>query len=158
MKNIIFFTESLVTIGGVVRVITNWSNHFVNKGYRVENVSVYQGKPYFELDSKVKFTILDIKFRYKLFKLLDIVPNAIKLYKFLKNKPTRTNVVFNKSLYVELVWILRKLGLLKHLNLIYMHHGGSSGFKSFYLSRKSVSHRVSMMFNAFDKVVCLYDD
>ena len=30
MKPIVFITESLVTIGGVVRVITNWSNYFIN--------------------------------------------------------------------------------------------------------------------------------
>lgn len=157
MKKIIFVTESLVTIGGVVRVITNWSNYFVSKGYEVENVSVKQGKPYFDLDNRVKFTIFDIKFRYKILKLFDILPNTIKMYKFLKLRDS-TNIVFNKSLYIEPIWILRKLGLFKNINLIYMHHGGSSGFRSFYLSRKGTSHRVSMIFKAFDKVICLYDD
>ena len=49
-KKVSFVTQSLVVIGGVVRVITNWSNYFVTKQYEVENVSVEQGKPYFHLD------------------------------------------------------------------------------------------------------------
>ena len=157
MKPIIFVSESLVTIGGVVRVITNWSNYFIKNGRDVENISVKQGKPYFNLDEKVKFTILDIKFRYKLFKLIDILPNTFKIYKFLKQRQN-TNIVFNKSLYIEPIWILRKLGLFKNINLIYMNHGGSSDFRTFYLSRKGTAHRVKMIFNAFDKVICLYDD
>lgn len=157
MKPIIFVSESLVTIGGVVRVITNWSNYFIKNGRDVENMSVKQGKPYFDLDEKVKFTILDIKFRYKLFKLIDILPNTLKIYKFLKQRQN-TNIVFNKSLYIESIWILRKLGLFKKINFIYFSHGGSSGFRTFYLSRKGTAHRVKMIFNAFDKVICLYDD
>jgi glycosyltransferase involved in cell wall biosynthesis len=155
-KPIIFITQYLVSIGGVVRVITNWSNYFI-KTREVENISIKSGKPYFNLDKKVKWTIVDFKFRYKLFKLIDIIPNTIKMYYFLKEREN-TNIVFNKSLYIEPIWILRKFGLFKNINLIYMHHGGSSGFRTFFLSRKGVAHRVKMIFDAFDKVVCLFDD
>ncbi len=157
MKKIIFVTESLVSMGGVVRVISDWSNFFANKGHDVETISVYPGKPFFDLDSNVKFTIINFKFRYKLFKLIDIIPNTIKMYKLLKLR-RGTNVIFNKSLYIEPIWILRKLGFFKDINLIYFSHGGSSGFRNFYLSRKFVAHRLSMIFDAFDKVICLYDD
>ncbi len=157
MKKVIFITESLITAGGTVRVIASWSNFFVDKGYDVENVSVYAGTPYFNLDKRVKFTIINFKFRYKLFKIIDLIPNTIKMYHFLKDRPN-TNIIFNKSLYIEPIWILRKLGLFKNINLIYFNHGGSSDFNNFYLSRKLVSHRVSMIFSAFDKVICLYDD
>jgi len=156
MRPIIFITQYLVSMGGVVRVITNWSNYFI-KSREVENVSIKEGKPYFDLDEKVKFTIVNFKFRYKLFKLIDIVPNTIKMYKFLKQRED-TNIVFNKSLYIEPVYILRKLGLFKNINLIYMHHGGSSGFRTFFLSRKGTAHRVKMIFETFDKVICLFDD
>jgi len=156
MKPIIFITQYLVSIGGVVRVITNWSNCFI-KSRDVENVSVKEGKPYFNLDERVKFTIVNFKFRYKLFKLIDIIPNTFKMYKFLKQRED-TNIVFNKSLYIEPIWILRKLGLFKNINLIYMHHGGSSGFRTFFLSRKGTKHRVKMIFEAFDKIICLFDD
>jgi glycosyltransferase involved in cell wall biosynthesis len=156
MKPIIFITQYLVSIGGVVRVVTNWSNHF-SKSREVENVSIKEGEPYFNLDEKVKFTIVDFKFRYKLFKLIDILPNTFKMYKFLKQRED-TNIVFNKSLYIEPIYILRKLGLFKNINLIYMHHGGSSGFRTFFLSRKGTAHRVKMIFDTFDKVVCLFDD
>lgn len=156
MKPIIFITQYLVSIGGVVRVITNWSNYF-SKTREVENVSIKNGKPYFDLDKKVKFTIIDFKFRYKLFKLIDIIPNTIKMYKFLKQREN-ANIVFNKSLYIEPIWILRKLGLFKNINIIYFSHGGSSGFRTFYLSRKATAHRVKMIFDSFDKVVCLFDD
>jgi glycosyltransferase involved in cell wall biosynthesis len=156
MKPIIFITQYLVSIGGVVRVITNWSNYFINSRV-VENVSIKKGKPYFDLDKRVKFTIVNFRFRYKLFKLIDIIPNTIKMYKFLKQRED-TNIVFNKSLYIEPIWILRKFGLFKNINLIYMHHGGSSGFRTFFLTRKGTAHRVKMIFEAFDKVVCLFED
>ena len=157
IKKLVFVTQSLVVSGGVVRVITNWSNYFATKQYEVENVSVEQGQPYFYLDKRVIFTTTNVKFRYKILKIIDILPNTIKLYKFLHQRPG-SNVIFNKSLYIEPIWILRKLGLFKDTNLIYMHHGGSSSFRTFYLSRKSTSHRVSMIFNAFDKIVCLFDN
>ncbi len=157
MKKIIFITESLVSMGGVVRVVSAWGNLFANKGYDVETISVYPGKPYFNLDNRIKFTIINFKFRYKLFKLIDVIPNTIKMYNLLKSRKN-SNVIFNKSLYIEPIWILRKLGFFKDVNLIYFSHGGSSGFKNFYLSRKLVAHRLSMIFDVFDKVICLYDD
>ena len=157
MKNIVFVTESMTTIGGVVRVISTWSNYFSNANQNVEIVSVNSGEPYFLLNSKIKFTIEKFKFRNKLFKIISIPGNTIKLYKFLKSR-NGANIIFNKSLYIEPLWILKKLGLTFNTNLIYMHHGGSRGFRSFYLSRAGTRHRVWMMFDTFDKVVCLYDD
>ncbi len=157
MKKIVFVTESLIGMGGVVKVITQWSNYFAPKGYDIENVSVYKGKPYFDLDSRVKFTIANFKFRYKLLKLIDIIPNAIRMYYFL-NKRRGANIVFNKSLYIEPIWILRKLGLFKDVNLIYFSHGGSSCFREFYLNSRFTSHRIKMMFSSFDKVISLFDD
>jgi glycosyltransferase involved in cell wall biosynthesis len=73
-------------------------------------------------------------------------------------KRKNTNIIFNKSLFIEPIWILRKLGLFKNINFIYFAHGGSSDFRNFYLSRKLTAHRVKMIFEAFDKVICLYDD
>ncbi|CAD7287299.1 glycosyltransferase [Campylobacter suis] len=157
MKKIIFVTESLVTMGGVVRVITNWSNYFIKKGYEVENVSVKEGKPFFDLDNRVKFTIVKFKFKFKLLKIFDIIPNTFKMYLFLKSR-IHTNIIFNKSLYIEPIWILRKLGLFKNINLIYMHHGGSHDFRKFYIGRFWTRHRVKMIFDSFDKVVCLYNN
>ncbi len=153
-KRIIFFTRDLVDAGGVVRVISNWSNFFIDKGYEVENVSVEDGKPYFDLDSRVEFTIE--KFRFNRI-LLNIPYNTFRLYSFLK-KRRGANVVINKSLYIEPIWILRKLGFFKDINFIYFAHGGSSDFRDFYLRRPLVRHRLKMIFDAFDKVICLYDD
>lgn len=158
MKNkIVFVTESMVTIGGVVRVISSWSNFFANRDTDVEIVSVHPGPPYFTLSEKIRFSNCNFMFRRKWLKLLSIPLNTIKMYFFLKNREN-ANVIFNKSLYIEPLWILRKLGFKFQSNLIYMHHGGSKGFRSFYLSRLSTKHRVAMMFSAFDKVICLYDD
>ena len=154
MRPIIFFTEDLTGPGGVVRVISNWSNYFVKKGFDVETVSVKRGTPYFNLDSRVKFTIENFKFKNI---LLNIPYNTYKLYKFLKTRRD-SNVIINKSLYIEPIWILRKFGLFKDINFIYFAHGGSSDFRDFYLSRPLVRHRLKMIFEVFDKVICLYDD
>lgn len=154
MKRLIFMTQYLDGVGGVVRVISNWSNYFVNKGYKVETVSIGIGKPYFPLDEKVQYTIESFKFNAI---LLNIPYNTYKLYQFLKNR-RNTNIIVNKSLYIEPIWILRKLGLFKDINFIYFAHGGSSDFRDFYLSRPLVRHRLKMIFEAFDKVICLYDD
>ncbi|MGP1560887.1 MAG: glycosyltransferase [Helicobacteraceae bacterium] len=157
MQKIVFVTQSLVSMGGVVRVITNWSNYFAKRGYDVENVSVIKGKPYFELDERVKFTIVGFKFKYKIFKILDLFYNTFKMYGFLKERQN-ANIIFNKSLYIEPVWILRSLGLFKNTNLIYVQHGGTTDFRDYFLNRIGTKHRLYMIFSAFDKVVSLYDN
>jgi len=154
MKKIIFVTQHLDAIGGVVRVISNWANYFVKKDFDVEVVSVRDGKSYFDLDKRVKWTIEKFRFTNAIF---NIPYNTFAMYNFLKQRKD-TNIVFNKSLYIEPIWILRKLGLFNDINLIYFAHGGSSDFRDFYLSRKGTAHRVKMIFEAFDKVICLYDD
>ena len=68
IKKLVFVTQSLVVLGGVFLVITNWSNYFATKQYEVENVSVEQGEPYFKLDKRVIFTKINVKFRYKILK------------------------------------------------------------------------------------------
>ena len=147
-------TQYLDIAGGVVRVISNWSNYFIKNGYEVETVSVKKAKSYFLLDKRIKYTIENFKFN---FTLLNILYNTYKLYNFLQTRQN-SNIVINKSLYIEPIWILRKLGCFKDINFIYFAHGGSSDFRDFYLSRPLVRHRLKMIFNAFDKVICLYDD
>jgi glycosyltransferase involved in cell wall biosynthesis len=82
------------------------------------------------------------------------------MYRLLKNfnKEKNLNLIIDRAIHVEPVWILRKFGLFKNINLIYFAHGGSSDFRDFYMSRPLVKHRVKMIFDAFDKVICLYDD
>jgi glycosyltransferase involved in cell wall biosynthesis len=154
MKKILFVTQFLDGIGGVVRVISNWSNYFIKNGYDVETVSVRDNLSYFELDKRIKHTTYPFRFTKP---FLNIIQNTILMYKFLKKRGD-TNIIFNKSLYIEPVWILRKLGLFRNINLIYFAHGGSSDFKNFYMNRPLVRHRVKMIFEGFDKVICLYDD
>jgi glycosyltransferase involved in cell wall biosynthesis len=154
MKRIVFVTQFLDGTGGVVRVISNWSNYFVKIGYKVETVSIRNNPSYFKLDKKIKYTIYPFRFDKP---FLNIIQNTFLMYTFLSERQ-HANIVFNKSLYIEPIWILRKLGFFKNINLIYFAHGGSSDFKDFYMSRPLVKHRVKMIFEAFDKVVCLYDD
>jgi len=154
MKKMIFISQYLDGAGGVVRVVSNWSNYFIKKKFDVEVVSVRDKESYFELDKKIKYTIA--KFRFKN-TILNIPYNTLVMYKFLKQRKN-SNIVFNKSLYIEPIWILRKLGFFKNINLVYFAHGGSSDFRDFYLSRKGTAHRVKMIFEAFDKVICLYDN
>lgn len=151
MKKIIFMTESMVQAGGVVRVITTWSNYFI-KSREVKIVSVQEGKPYFDLDSRVEFEIEDFNFKNKIFGLLE---NCIKMYKFLK-KNRDTIIIINKSLYIEPIYFLRQLGMFKDIKFVYFSHGGNSDFKEHYMKRFLTRHRVKMIFKEFDRVICLY--
>jgi len=151
---IIFMTQDLISAGGVVRVIANWANYFSKKNIYVEVVSTQNGISYFPLTPRVKWTIAKFIF-FK--KILFLPYNTYLMYFFLKQR-LNSNIIVNKSLFIEPIWFLRKMGLFKNINLIYFAHGGSSDFKNFYLSRPLVAHRLKMIFEAFDKVICLYDD
>lgn len=155
--NIIFFTESMVTAGGVVRVISRWANHFSKRGSNVSIVSMKKGTPYFSLDKLVSFEIINARARYKIFKVFSIFTNAIRIYKYLNNKPS-SNLIINKSLYIEPLFCLKMFGLLKRHNLVYLHHGGLSSFQRFYKRNPFIWHRIPMIFSTFDKVVVLFDD
>lgn len=153
MKKLIFMTESMVAAGGVVRVITNWSNYFIAKR-PVKIVSARKGKPYFFLKNGIEYEVENFEFDKK---ILGLVKNILKMYFFLK-KNRGTIIVINKSLYIEPVYVLRKLGLFKDIKLIYFAHGGNSDFENFYMRRFLTRHRVRMIFNSFDNVICLYKD
>lgn len=157
MKKTIFMVETLSILGGVEKVVSNWANFFSKNNRNVEIVITDNKASVFELESSIKLVNLPLKVRYKLFKLIDLIPNTIKLYFFLKNQKN-ANVIFNRSFFIEPIWILRKFGLLKNQNLVYFNHGGSSSLKSFYGERKFSSHRLKMMFKGFDKVISLYDN
>lgn len=158
MQKMVFVTESLFGIGGTVRVIVNWSNYFADIiGSDVECVASGQGNIYYPLSKKVKVKNIPFKFRFKLLKVFSLFSNTILMYKFL-SQYSNANIIFNKSLFIEPIWILRKFGLFKNLNLIYMHHGGSNAFKDFYMKNKFTTHRVKMIFDAFDKTICLFDN
>ena len=79
MKKIIFVTQHLDAIGGVVRVISNWANYFVKKDFDVEVVSVRDGKSYFDLDKRVKWTIEKFRFTNAIF---NIPYNTFAMYIF----------------------------------------------------------------------------
>ena len=155
--NIIFFTESMVTAGGVVRVISRWANHFSKHGSNVSIVSMKEGTPYFSLDKLISFEVINLRVRYKIFKVFSIFTNAKRLYRYLNNK-TPSNIIINKSLYIEPLFCLKILGLLGRHNLVYLHHGGLSSFQRFYTRNPFVWHRIPMIFWTFDKVVVLFDD
>lgn len=158
MQKIVFVTESLFGIGGTVRVIINWSNYFADViGSDVECVATGNGEIYYPISEKVKIKNIPFKFRFKLLKIFSLFTNTIIMYKFL-SQYNKANIIFNKSLFIEPIWLLRKFGFFKNLNLIYMHHGGSNAFKDFYMKNKFTKHRVKMIFDAFDKAICLFNN
>ncbi|WP_323835310.1 hypothetical protein [Photorhabdus africana] len=48
------------------------------------------------------------------------------------------------------------MGLFKDIKLVYFSHGGNNEFENFYISRRVTKHRVDMIFDVFDDVVCLF--
>lgn len=155
--NIIFFTESMVTVGGVVRVISRWANYFSKQGSNVSVVSTNPGTPYFQLNKTIAFEIENFRVRYKIFKVFSILSNTWRLYRYLKNKKP-ANLVINKSFYIEPLFLLKVFGLLNHHTLLYFHHGGLSSFRRFYKRNPIIWHRTAMIFWTFDKVITLFDD
>ncbi len=157
MAKIIFLTEEIVKAGGIVRVVNMWANYFAKKGNHVRIIAGKVKNPYYEFDDRVKLEQWSFAFQKK---IVGIPYNIVQTYKLLKNlrKEKDLNIVLDRAIHIEPVWVLRKLGFFKNINLIYFSHGGSSDFRDFYMSRPLVRHRVKMMFEAFDKVICLFDD
>jgi len=156
MKKIIFLTEEIIRAGGVVRVVNMWANYF-SKNNDVKVIAAQINNPYYSFNEKIKFMRCKFSFKYK---ILGLPYNIIQMYFLLKklNKEKKLNIIVDRAVHIEPLWILRKLGLSKDINLIYFAHGGSSDFRDFYMNRPLVRHRVNMIFEAFDKVICLYDD
>ena len=151
-KDIVFLTESMVGAGGVVRVITTWANYFSTHGYKCKIISVVKGEPYFPLHEGIQFKIKTFFFKWK---LLSLPLNLLAIIPILKECKNSILVV-NKSAYIEPIYILRKLGLFKDIQLVYFSHGGNAEFELFYMSRLFTRHRVKMIFSVFDNVVCLF--
>ncbi|MCD9526050.1 glycosyltransferase [Photobacterium carnosum] len=150
-RNIVFLTESMVGAGGVVRVITTWANYFSNKT-KCKVVSVNSGESYFNLNENIDFIIKPFLFKYKILAL----PINIFLILPILNTAKNSYLIVNKSAYIEPIYFWRKLGFYKNIKLVYFSHGGNIEFEKFYMVRKSTKHRVKMIFDVFDKVVCLF--
>ncbi len=158
MAKVVFLTPEIHIATGTLRVVTLWANYLSTEtSHNIEIVTDTKEKPYYDFDSSVKIEQYSFDFNLK---IINIPYNVIQLYRYLrsfKNKKN-INIIIDKSLLIEPLWILRKLGLFKDINFIYFTHAGSSAFREFYLSRRHTKHRVGMSFEAFDKVVCLFDD
>jgi len=147
-KKIVFFNSSLEA-GGPARVINLWGNYFINKGYKVEAVSNIDVPLFYEFDKKIKYSVLGIdKFKQK-----NRLKTLYNIYKFLKGRKNEI-LIFNKSLYISYLFILKKLALIdKSLELVYFAHGGSSDFKTMYSN--FVNYMIS---DTFDEIIALHDD
>ena len=156
-KKIFFLTEEIVRAGGIVRVVNMWANYFVGKGNEVKIIAGEVKNPYYQFDSNIKLEGWNFSFHRK---LLGIPYNIFQMYRLLKllSEEKNLNLIVDRAVHIEPIWILRKLGLFQKINLIYFAHGGSSDFRDFYMSRPLVKHRVKMIFEAFDSVICLFDD
>ncbi|WP_289994182.1 glycosyltransferase [Photorhabdus laumondii] len=151
-KKLVFLTESMVGAGGVVRVISSWANYFSKIGFDCKILSVISGKAYFELDKNIKFKIKRYIFRNK---ILALPINLFLILPILKEAKD-SYLIVNKSAYIEPIYFWRKLGLFKDIKLVYFSHGGNNEFENFYMSRRVTKHRVGMIFDVFDDVVCLF--
>lgn len=158
MKSIIYMTENMTSAGGVVKVISLWTNYLSNLGYNVGIASTYKGKPYFNLNSEIKYENINLFTKNKLLKILMLPINIIKIYYYFKNKK-ETIFIVNKSLYIEPIFILKKLNLLnKKQKFIYLVHGGNSDFDIHYKKSFFTKHRNKMIFSSFNEIVCLHKD
>ena len=157
MAKIIFLTEEIIKAGGIVRVVNMWANYFAKRGDNIQIIASDIDNPFYSFDEKIKIFQRDFSFKRK---ILGIPYNIFQTYRLLKKLQTEddVNLVVDRAIHIEPIWIFRKLGLFKNLNLIYFAHGGSSDFRDFYMSRLHMRHKVGMMFDAFNKVICLYDD
>ena len=157
MAKIIFLTEDIEQAGGVARVVNMWANYFANNNNAVKVIATDTKKPYYIFDKKIELQEWKFEFKHK---ITGIPYNILQTFRLLNQlkKVKKLNLVVDRAIHVEPVWLLRKIGLFKHINIIYFAHGGSSDFRDFYLSRPLVKHKVKMIFKAFDKVICLYDD
>jgi len=148
MKKIVFF-NSTMQMGGPARVISLWSNYFINQSIDVEIVSNIDVPLFYKFDENIKYSILGIdKFKQK-----SKIKTLFSIYSFLKNRENEI-LVFNKGLYIIYLFFLKKMGLInKSLKLVYFAHGGSSDFKTMY------NNGINYMINfTFDRVITLHDD
>jgi len=158
MAKVIFITPEINRATGIVRVVNIWANHLsLDLENEITIVAKGTENPYYDFNSNIKIKKYNFDFKSK---GIGIFYNVIQLFRYLRSLKNQKdiNVIIDKSLLIEPLWILRKLGLFKDINLIYFTHSGSSAFREFYLSRPHTKHRVDMMFKSFDKIVCLFDD
>lgn len=153
MKKIVFFTEKMTQVGGVNKVISLWSNYFI-KNYNVEIVSEEKGNSYFELDKKIIINNKKFKFNKSIF---DILNNFFIINKMVK-KETEAIYIINKFMYVFPFYLIKKINKLNNIKLVYFSHGGNSDFENFYMKKKIGRFLVKLIFETFDKVICLYKD
>lgn len=153
---VVYLEENITKSGGVTKVISLWSNYLVQKNYSVEIVSTVPGNPFFSLKDEVKLSYLNLYVKNKIHKILFLFLNTIIFYKWYKNIDDSV-MIFNKAFYIEILYILKKLRLLKKSNrLIYFAHGGNEDFEGYYKERFLTRHRTNMIFKTFDEVVCLF--
>ena len=157
MAEIIFLTEDIDKAGGVARVVNMWANYFAKNNHNVQVIATNAKNPYYQFDEKVK--IKDFKFEYN-HKIVGIPYNIFQTYRLLNQlkKIERLNLIVDRAIHIEPIWLLQKFGLFKNINIVYFAHGGSSDFRDFYMIRPITRHKPKMIFEAFDKVICLYDD
>jgi glycosyltransferase involved in cell wall biosynthesis len=156
MARVIFLTPEIDRATGIVRVVNMWAN-YLSKEHDVTVVATKIENPYYKFDDRVTIRRYSFDFKHR---GVGIIYNLQQLFRYIISLKQREeiNLIVDKSLLIEPLWILRKIGLFRDINLIYFTHSGSSAFREFYLSRRYTRHRVSMMFNTFDRVVCLFDD
>ncbi|ASV32932.1 hypothetical protein CJJ18_00935 [Candidatus Williamhamiltonella defendens] len=152
IKKLVFLTESMVSAGGVVRVISLWANYFSQMGFNCKILSVIPGKAYFGLEKNINFKIKKYIFKNK---ILALPINLLLILPILKEAKS-SYLIVNKSAYIEPIYFWRKLGFFKNIKLVYFSHGGNNEFETFYMSRRTTKHRVRMIFDVFDDVVCLF--
>ena len=157
MAKIVFLTEEIVRASGIVRVVNMWANYLSKMQHEVRVVAKEIETPYYPFSDSVEIAYKNFDFTRK---IMGIPFNTIQMYRYLKtfSKTQSVNLIIDRAVHIEPIWFFRKMGLFRHLNLIYFNHGGSSDFRDFYMNRLHTRHRPSMIFDAFDKVVCLYDD
>ncbi|SFU86673.1 glycosyltransferase [Xenorhabdus koppenhoeferi] len=151
-KKLVFLTESMIGAGGVVRVISTWANYFSKIGFSCKIISVVPGEPYFPLEKEISFKIKKYFFHKKIFFLPINLFLILPILKEAKN----SYLIVNKSAYIEPIYFWRKLGLFKDVKLVYFAHGGNNEFEKFYMARRATKHRVRMIFDVFNNVVCLF--
>ena len=119
MERIIFLTPEINIATGTLRVVNLWANFLsMNSQYKVTIVTNSKEKPYYEFDSDVYIEKFNFNFN---FKIINIPYNIIQLYRYLKSLKRENNIhlIIDKSLLIEPIWILKKVGLFKNINFIY---------------------------------------
>jgi len=138
-----------MSMGGVPRVINIWANYFVNKDLDIELVSNIKVPLFYDFDSRIKYSILGIDQFNQSSRILAL----LRIYSFIRGRSDEV-LVFNKALYINYLFLLRRLKLIKKdLKLVYFVHGGSSNFFTMYNSLTNCKINY-----VFDKIIALHDD